>query len=161
MTFIRFADHPGFRHPWQEFERMHRGLDELARFWAGEGHHGWTSDKGPGRHRAGVYPPLNVYEENDKFVISAEMPGVKVEDLNIALEGDTLTIQGKRERPVEEGVLSFHRREIAQGSFSRALSLPRTVDPERIEARLAQGILTITLMKASEASPRRIDVRAE
>lgn len=140
---------------------MHRGLDELARFWAGEGGPGRHGARGMEGHQAGVYPPLNMYEENDKFVINAEMPGVKVEDLNIALEGDTLTIQGKRERPAEEGVLSFHRREIASGSFSRALSLPQSVDPERVEARLARGVLAITLMKARDASPRRIAVRAE
>lgn len=108
---------------------------------------------------ANVYPALNVFEETDKMVITAEMPGVKPEDLEVSLQGDTLTVQGRRASQNEEGIQSFHRREIESGSFSRALSLPVKVDPGRIEARLANGILTMTLMKAVEATPRQIRVQ--
>lgn len=150
MAFIRFTDRPAFRNPWLEFERIRQGLDELA--------HSYT-DQDRGRVHANVYPALNVFEETDKMVITAEMPGVKPEDLEVSLQGDTLTVQGRRTSQNEEGIQSFHRREMESGSFSRALSLPVKVDPGRIEARLANGILTMTLMKAVEATPRQIRVQ--
>lgn len=157
MAFLRFADLPAFRNPWTEFERIRQGLDELSRVYRNK--EGRTD-------RANVYPPLNVYEEVDRLLISAEVPGVKPESLDLSIEGDTLTIQGKR-TPIqpeeqEEGAnFSYHRREIQSGSFNRALTLPIRVAPENISARINNGILLITLMKASPAIPRQIKVNVE
>lgn len=157
MAFLRFADLPAFRNPWTEFERIRQGLDELSRVYRNK--EGRTD-------RANVYPPLNVYEEADRLLISVELPGVKPEDLNLSIEGETLTIQGKR-TPIQpdeqEGgtKLSYHRREIQPGSFNRALTLPIRVAPEDISARMNNGILFITLMKASPATPRQIKVNVE
>ena len=131
---------------------IRQGLDELSRSYA---------EKGKAQIRANVYPPLNIYEEADKMVLSAEIPGVKAEDLDISLEGDTLSIQGKRDSREDDFTLSYHRREIESGSFSRAISLPVKVDVERISAKLVNGILTVTLMKAAEATPRQIRVNAD
>lgn len=152
MAFIRFTDRPAFRNPWVEFERIRQGLDELSRSYA---------EKGKAQIRANVYPPLNIYEETDRMVVTAEIPGVKPEDLDISLEGDTLSIQGKRDSRQDDFTISYHRREIESGSFSRALALPVKVDVERISAKLTNGILTVTLMKAAEATPRQIPVSAE
>ena len=151
MAFIRFAERPAFRNPWAEFERIRQGLDELSRSYA---------DKGKS-NLANVYPALNIYEEADRVIITAELPGVRIQDLALSLEGDTLTIQGKRNaRQVEPGV-SYHRREIEAGSFNRAVTLPVKVNAEQVSARLTNGILTVTLLKASEATPRQIKVSAE
>ena len=152
MAFIRFSERPAFRNPWVEFERIRQGLDELSRSYMG---------RPRGRQHAGVFPALNIREEADRLVVSAELPGVKAEDLEIALEGETLSIQGRRAERRDEGNPSYHRREIQCGSFSRALSLPVQVDAERIDAKLADGLLTIILMKAAAATPRRIRVNAE
>lgn len=152
MAFIRFTDRPAFRNPWVEFERIRQGLDELTRSYA---------EKGKAQIRANVYPPLNIFEEADKMVITAEIPGVKPEDLDISLEGETLSIQGKRGSRQDDFTISYHRREIESGSFSRAVSLPVKVDVERISAKLVNGILTVTLMKAAEATPRQIKVNAD
>ncbi|MGI6637582.1 MAG: Hsp20/alpha crystallin family protein [Desulfobulbus sp.] len=152
MAFIRFSDRPAFRNPWVEFERIRQGLDELSRSYA---------EKGKAQIRANVYPPLNIYEETDKMVVTAEIPGVKAEDLEISIEGETLTIQGKRSSRQDDFTLSYHRREIESGSFSRAVSLPVKVDIEKISAKLVDGILTVTLMKAAEATPRQIKVNAD
>ena len=150
MAFIRFADRPAFRNPWTEFERIRQGLDELSRSYGDKGKAG----------RANVYPALNVYEEPDRLILTAELPGVRVEDLELSLEGETMTIQGKRTpRPAEPGV-SYHRREIQAGSFSRAVTLPVKVEVDKVGARLVNGILTVTLIKASEATPRQIKVSA-
>jgi HSP20 family protein len=152
MAFIRFADRPAFRNPWAEFERIRQGLDELSRSYV---------EKGKGQSRANVYPALNIYEEADKLVITAELPGVKAEDLNLSIEGETLTIQGKRDRRQNETGASYHRREIESGNFSRAIALPIKVDTEHVGARLSNGILTTTLLKASAVTPRQIKVTAE
>ena len=151
MAFIRFADRPTFRNPWAEFERIRQGLDELSRSYA---------EKGKPSARANVYPLLNIYEEPDRLVVTAELPGVKAEDLELSIEGETLTIQGKRDTRQDQANLSYHRREIEAGSFSRAVALPIKVDPEQVSARLVNGILTISLKKASEATPRQITVSA-
>jgi HSP20 family protein len=152
MAFIRFADRPAFRNPWAEFERIRQGLDELSRSYV---------DKGKGPKPANVYPALNIYEESDRLVVTAELPGVKVEDLDLAIEGDTLTIQGKRHSRQSEAGISYHRREIESGSFSRGITLPVKVDAEHVGARLNNGILTISLMKASAVTPRQIIVTAD
>ena len=152
MAFIRFTDRPAFRNPWVEFERIRQGLDELSRSYA---------EKGKAQIRANVYPPLNIFEEADRMVVTAEIPGVKPEDLDISLEGETLSIQGKRDSRQDDFTISYHRREIESGSFSRAVALPVKVDVERISAKLTNGILTVTLMKAAEATARQIRVNAE
>jgi HSP20 family protein len=152
MAFIRFTDRPTFRNPWAEFERIRQGLDELSRSYA---------EKGKGQSRANVYPALNIYEEADRLLITAELPGVLAEDLDLSIEGETLTIQGKRDRRPAEAGVSYHRREIESGSFSRALALPVKVDADSVGARLVNGVLTITLMKASAVTPRQIKVSAE
>lgn len=152
MPFIRFADRPPFRNPWAEFERIRQGLDELSRSY---------TDKGKVHNRANVFPALNIYEQNDRLIVTAELPGVRIGDLNVSLESDTLTIQGKRtERPVDVS-LSYHRREIEYGSFSRSISLPIKVDGEKVSARLSQGVLNVTLVKAAAVTPRKITISAE
>ncbi len=152
MPFIRFADRPAFRNPWAEFERIRQGLDELSRTYV---------DKGKPQNRANVYPALNIYEEADRLIITAELPGVKPQDLDLSLEGETLTIQGKRDSKQNETGISYHRREIESGSFSRAIALPVKVEGEHVGARLNNGILTVTLMKASAVTPRQIKVSVE
>lgn len=152
MAFIRFADRPAFRNPWAEFERIRQGLDELSRSYV---------DKGKGQTRANVYPALNIYEESDRLIVTAELPGVKAEDLELSVEGETLTIQGKRDSRQNEAGISYHRREIESGSFSRAVALPVKIDTEHVGAKLSNGILTITLMKASEVTPRQIKITAK
>lgn len=152
MPFIRFADRPVFRNPWAEFERIRQGLDELSRTYI---------DKGKPQSRANVYPALNIYEENDRLIVTAELPGIKAQDLELSIEGETLTIQGKRDSKQNEPGISYHRREIEPGNFSRAITLPIKVDADQIGAKLNNGILVITLMKASAVTPRQIKVSAE
>ncbi len=151
MAIIRFTDQPFFTNPWAEFERLRQGLDQLSRNLLS------TTETGG---RATVFPPLNIYENDENLIIKAELPGMQAEDLDISVEGDTLTIQGKRQRQEEEKA-SYHRREIASGSFSRAITLPTKVDMDKIQASLNEGILTVTLAKAAEAKPRKIAVQTE
>lgn len=149
MAFIRFGERPELRNPWAEFERIRQGLDKLS--------HGYFARETP-FGGATVFPALNVFEERENLTVKAELPGVEAGDLTISLEGDTLTIQGKRETKHNGEKLSYHRREIEAGNFSRAINLPVKVNPETVTARLSNGILTITLEKAAEVKPRQVTV---
>ena len=152
MALIRFGDRSDFWNPWAEFERLRQGLDKLSRSYpAGETVFGGAT----------VFPPLNVYVEKEKVTIKAEVPGVDAKALDISLEGNTLTIKGKREPHHDGDKISYHRREIETGNFSRAVNLTVKVDPESIAAKLANGILTITMEKAPEVKPRQVNVVTE
>ena len=108
---------------------------------------------------AGVFPPLNVTQNNDNFFIRAEIPGIKTQDLSITAVRNRVSLAGKREIQLEKEQVSYHRKERADGSFNRTVTLPTEVEAARVDARYADGILTLTLPKAEEAKPRQITVR--
>ncbi|MEY4511906.1 MAG: hypothetical protein RLZZ450_4028 [Pseudomonadota bacterium] len=108
----------------------------------------------------GVFPPVNVGQDDDNYYIRAEMPGVKSDDISISAVRNRVSIAGRREIPRENERVSYHRRERAEGAFSRTLTLPSDVETNAVEARYADGILTLTLPKAEEAKPRQITVRS-
>jgi HSP20 family protein len=107
------------------------------------------------------YPLVNVWEDNERVFVEAELPGMKLEDLEIYVTGgDQLTISGERKEPAGNGA-AWHRRERGYGKFTRMIELPGPVDEEKVEAQLKLGVLTVTLPKREEAKPRRITVKAE
>ncbi len=108
---------------------------------------------------AGVFPPMNVSQDEDNFYLRAEVPGIKPNELSISVMRNRLSLAGKREIQQEDELVSYHRKERAEGSFNRTLTLPMEVEAERVEAKYADGILTVTLPKAEEAKPRQIAVR--
>jgi HSP20 family protein len=107
------------------------------------------------------YPPVNLWEDDDFVYAEAELPGLKLQDLEITVTGDNqLSLQGKREPVVPEKV-EWHRQERGFGSFERVLTLPVSVDAGKVEARLENGILTIKMAKSPAAKPKKIPVKAE
>lgn len=139
-----------WRGPWGEVDRLRQEMDRLVGALSG--------DVGQAA-AAGLYPPINVYEEGSSYVVTAEMPGVDPADLEISVEGRTLSIKGERKAPeISEGA-RYHRRERGQGRFSRALTLPLAIEPAQVQAQSADGVLTITLPKEEKAQPRRIEVQ--
>jgi HSP20 family protein len=108
-----------------------------------------------------LLPLLNVTELPDAFAVSAEMPGVKAGDIEIKIEGDTLTLKGER-NPEDVGPgASYHRRERATGGFQRSLTLPAKIDPEQVSAKYKNGILTVELAKLKAPGARQIEVKTE
>jgi HSP20 family protein len=107
---------------------------------------------------AGVFPPLNLGEDDNNFYLRAEVPGIKAADLSISALPTSVSISGKREIANEQDKVSYHRKERAEGSFNRTLSLPSEIAPDKVEARCADGILSLTLPKAETAKPRQIAV---
>jgi HSP20 family protein len=112
-----------------------------------------------GATAAGGFPPINVTQDDECFYVRAEIPGVKPEELSISTVHNRVSLSGRREIPAESDRVSYHRKERAEGSFNRTVTLPTEVDADRVSARYAEGILTVTLPKAAEAKPRQIKVK--
>jgi len=108
---------------------------------------------------AGVFPLINVTEDTNKYYIRAELPGVKVEDIEIMATGNSLAISGERKIASEGENVKYHRREREAGKFSRMLNLPNQIDSSKVEAKLINGILTISLPFAEKSKPRQIVIK--
>ncbi len=106
-------------------------------------------------------PPIDVYETEDRYVIAAEVPGLTREDVDLAVEDARLTIRGQRlDRPATAGdVVHFHQVERGHGSFARTFEFASKIDVDAVEADLTNGVLTITLPKATRPPARKIEVR--
>ncbi len=109
--------------------------------------------------RESGYPAVNVYVSQDGVAITAELPGVSEDDLEVSVHRDTVTVKGERKLELE-GVSSYHRRERGGSSFSRTLSLPFRVDPDNVEASYRHGVLRLSLHRPEEDRPKRISVRS-
>jgi HSP20 family protein len=111
----------------------------------------------PGQSGAGLLP-LDVSENENEFVVKASLPGVKPEDVQITVHGDTLTIQGESRAEEEQKGRRWHLRERRSGQFQRSLSLATPVDSERAQATFEHGVLTLTLPTSEQATPRQIGI---
>ncbi len=103
-------------------------------------------------------PPVDIYENENAFVATADLPGLEKNDIEVSLEDNVLTVSGERNyaKNGEEG--SFRRIERAYGTFRRSFTLPTGVDAAKVEARFENGVLTLTLPKAETAKTRKIAV---
>jgi HSP20 family protein len=108
----------------------------------------------------GWTPAVDIYEDNDKYVVKAELPGLRKEDIQVSLEGNTLTISGERKHEEEKKEGESYRAERFFGRFQRSVTLPTAVQAGKIDASYKDGILTVTLPKSEEAKPKQIQVRA-
>ncbi|MGL4463506.1 MAG: Hsp20/alpha crystallin family protein [Planctomycetia bacterium] len=102
---------------------------------------------------------LNIWEDEGRVYVEAEIPGMKLEDLDVQLKQNELTIAGERKWVQEPGV-AYHRNERGAGSFQRTVQFHVALDASKTEARLKDGVLTLALAKADEAKPRKITVTA-
>jgi HSP20 family protein len=118
---------------------------------------GWPRS-GSGTVTSAWIPPTDVFEDKDSIRIVSEVPGLRPEDVRISLENQTLTICGERRESSEEKTGEVHLYERSYGSFERSFSLPSTVDTDRVQAKVADGLLTVTLPKVERAKPREIPV---
>lgn len=144
MSMVRFDP---FRDLAVLQDRMNRLFNDAAR----------RDDDVLGTRGAWV-PAVDVYEQDGALVMKAELPDMKREDIDVSVENQTLTLRGERKFEDEVKQESFHRIERAYGAFSRAFTLPATVDPTKIAAEYKNGVLTIRLPFREEAKPRSIKV---
>lgn len=107
-----------------------------------------------------AFPTLNAWEDDRTFIVEAEVPGLKMDDIEVLVQGDELTVKGERKASEEEGV-TRHLQERKAGEFKRTLQLPVEIDAEKVEASLRDGVLTIKLPKSQAVLPRKIAVTGE
>jgi HSP20 family protein len=110
------------------------------------------------RLASGWSPAFDVYENKDNFTVVAELPGVNKEDIAISLHEGRLSISGERKREEKSENTEVYRAERVFGRFQRTFTLPAAVSAEKVNAKFADGVLTITLPKAEEAKPKQIGV---
>ncbi len=106
----------------------------------------------------GWTPAFDVYEEKDNFIVKAELPGMKKEDINVSLHDGNLIVSGERQNETRSEGTEVYRAERFFGKFQRAVALPATVAANKVQAQYKDGILTITLPKSEEAKPKQIEV---
>jgi HSP20 family protein len=135
-------------HMWDEMDRLQREMNRVFETFDRT----WTPAAG--------FPAMNVWMNEEGAVVTAELPGVNVKDLEINVVGETLTLSGER-KPVElpKGAV-YHRQERGQGKFTRTIDLPFNVDSGKVQATLEKGILRILLPRAEQDKPRKILVKA-
>jgi len=106
-------------------------------------------------------PALDVFEDEEKVTVRVELAGVTKDDFNISLQDDVLTISGERKAEAEQRGSESFRSERYFGTFTRSVTLPSPVKPDEVKAAYQDGVLTVTLPKAEEAKPRKIQVNLE
>jgi len=111
------------------------------------------------RGTRGVFPAVNLHESDTGYVLTAELPGVAPENIDVSIEGATVTLSGERkiERVAGDGV-AVHRRERQSGTFRRAFELPAEIDLDAAKATHKNGVLTLDLPKSAALQPRQIPV---
>jgi HSP20 family protein len=109
----------------------------------------------------GWAPSMDIYEKDDAYFVRAELPGVNMEDIDISMSGNTLTIKGERKPPSDIKEEEYDCSELCYGNFSRSISMSEPVNASKIEATLDNGILEIRLPKMVEAKTGKIPVKAK
>ncbi len=137
----------GMMSPWREIERMQRDMEQLL-----------SSSRRS--QMAPAFPAMNVWTNPEGAVVTAELPGVSPEDLDISVVGETLTVSGSR--PAEElpEGARYHRQERGYGKFTRTFELPFPVESDKVEASFDKGVLYIALPRAEADKPRKISVKS-
>ena len=140
--------------PYREMQTLQ---DRLNRAFGGPG----RGEREEEMSLAAWVPPVDIAEEKDRIVITAELPGFRPNEISIQTENGMLTISGERNFEKEKRERNFHRVERSYGQFVRTFSLPNNVDRERIKASFQNGLLQIELPKREDARPRQIQVTGE
>jgi HSP20 family protein len=132
---------------WDEMERIQRDMNRIL------------SSSQRGVHSAPGFPAVNIWTGEEGAVLTAEIPGVAPDELDISVVGDTLTLQGERKRPEIGENAQYHRQERGYGRFSRSVQLPFPIEVDQVEAHVDRGVLKMTLPRAEADKPKRISVR--
>ena len=152
MFYPRLFNFPTWRlrGPFDEWAQMRRQLDRL-----------FEDATAPyQRQQAGVFPLINLTEDKNNYYLRAELPGVRAKELDIQATANNLAITGERKIAAENQGARYHRREREAGKFSRMIGLPGEINPDKVEAKLENGILTVVVAKAEAAKPKQITIKS-
>jgi HSP20 family protein len=148
--------------PWRRggqmdlFQQLQREMDQLMQRFFGE------ADGGTGRTDLVAWAPRVDVEEDDKqFVVKADLPGVDPKDVEVSVVENALVLRGQKKEEREEKKKNYHRVERFEGQFYREIPLPRGIDADKVQAKSANGVVTVTIPKKAEAQPKKIAVQAE
>jgi HSP20 family protein len=134
--------------PFRELEEWERRFDDLL------GRPLWRL---PVEEKSWM-PAVDVFEKEDRFIVKAELPGMKEEDIDISVVGDTLSIKGEKKTETEVKEEDYYRCERSYGSFYRSIPIPSNVDANKIEASFDDGVLELVLPKSAKIKPKKIAV---
>jgi HSP20 family protein len=109
----------------------------------------------------GWMPAMDVFEKDDRFVVKAELPGMKDDDIDVSVIGDTLSIKGEKKTETEVKDEDYYRCERSYGTFYRSIPLPSNVDVNKIEASFDDGVLEVTLPKSAKVKPKKVALSAK
>lgn len=137
---------------WDPFAELRQLQSQMNRMFDGGARSRHQSD--------GTWPPVTMWLGDDSVVVTAEMPGVTKDDIDLTVRENTLIIAGKRNPSTEDEDAAWHRRERPAGEFSRSVRLPLRVDPDKVEARAKNGVLEIEMGRPDAERPRKIQVKA-
>lgn len=135
--------------PWQELRDLREQMDRIIQS---------TFRGGPSGATMEWAPPVDITEKDGDLVLTAELPGIKKDDIEVEIENNVLTIRGEKKGEREERGEQGYIYERQFGSFTRSFTLPRAVDPSQIRARFENGVLTVTMPKAAEARGQRVTI---
>lgn len=133
---------------WDPFTEIQRLQEEMSRRYAGNG------------KALAFRPAVDIFEDEESITLTAELPGMRVEDVQVDVDDNVLTLKGERKLEREDRREGYHRVERAYGSFSRSFQLPDGVDGEACEAEMRDGLLRVRLPKKPQPKPKRIDIKA-
>ena len=143
---------------WQGLGRRFRDWDPFGEFRRLQREFGRVFDAIE-RRRPLDFPPVNIWTGRDDVILTAEVPGMDPDDLDISVQGDAVTIRGERKPDeIKEGE-TYHRQERGHGQFVRTIQLPHQVDANQVEAHYTKGVLRLTLPRAEADKPRQITVK--
>jgi len=141
---------------WDPFHQLSSLRDEIDRLF---GSPFSALSEGLQPFMSGWSPALNLYEDKDNFLVKAELPGMKKEEIEIQLHDGVLTLSGERKEEKKSESADIHRSERFVGRFQRTLTLPSQVDVDKVKANYQDGILTVTLPKSEAAKPKQIQIK--
>ncbi len=142
--------------PYKELSDLQRTMNNVFGAWPGLMRRGESDEEG--LMEGGWMPSVDIYEEKDKIMVTAELPGMKKEEIDVQIGDGRLTIKGERKMENEDKKDNYHRVERFYGTFTRSFTLPDTIDEENISANYKDGLLKLTLPKTEKAKPKKIDV---
>lgn len=151
-----FRPSRGLRRRERESEAFMRPLDEMRRmmedFWL-------TPFDAVGRWEERFTPKIDVKEEENSVIVSAELPGLDQKDIDVTVTNDSIRISGEKKQEEEEEKKGYYRHETSYGSFERIIDLPTEVDEDKAEAEFSKGVLTIKLPKSKEAQAKHKKIK--
>lgn len=143
--------------PMRELTRLRDEMDRIFESWP----RFFGRTFGEEGLRGAWMPAVDIREGKDAIVVTAELPGIDAEDVDVSVQENVLTIRGERRREETREDETLHRVEREYGVFERSFSLPRSADPNKIQANYRDGVLSLTVPKREEAKPKTLKINVE